>query len=707
MDIKSMLTQETDTTPKQSQSSAPRYSPIHSSPHNPRPPPHSFASPTTAYNHGPYPPNPHSYPQRELYSATTPTGHVPPAPFNRPSASPYPITTAGVSYNAPQGHPSQSPSSASARGHTPHSHRESPLSASSFSHPPPYNHALQSHPSTPLGPPPSLPRSSSYISREPASPYNQQRTPSSTSYNTQSNTPVSGRPPVLVPESPAVYDNISPQAERNGSEYTTQRERERTVSVSPKTMVPSRTQSMDITRASREHDQARVTPPTSMQSILQRSPPQTFSAIPPPPPTRALEHSPQLRRESTPHVPQQNSAATSRRVTPQRSPSTSRTFSGSHQQQQPKTPMASSTAPQLHLQQTASHNVSNTPRLIPRKRKRHDPIPIWAQKANSKGSLIPRTQPQAQPQQQNGTPQREADQVKRTNIEDLEPSFTNSRPYEEITRRLCDALFDLLIDKDAKLSPSEQLEIEAKLGTLIDHDTDQRYYLPIANEAIINSSRRIRFESNMQETHFKNFNRFLNDQTRISVNPQSRRHRIDYTHRRETDTFYDLDQAGFNMVPPLSRSLLNSNVKSNKVRVTRDNKTGEILAKIIKVRLQNIEMTFPNSIFDCRISINIEVDYPGDIEGLVASTEAGRPVSRKKDRLCYVHQACEIDLTQVINQVDGRQTHEAEIELNSNMLRHEFHGVRENIPNRYEDIVRCFMDNIRELARFTQPVPQA
>ena len=124
-----------------------------------------------------------------------------------------------------------------------------------------------------------------------------------------------------------------------------------------------------------------------------------------------------------------------------------------------------------------------------------------------------------------------------------------------------------------------------------------------------------------------------------------------YKHTRETDTFYELTQAGALALPPSITSGLNVNPRhanKSKVRITTDQKTGKVLAKIIKVRVCDIDIYSPRTVFDWRVSVNVEMDYKGETTDLVEpQTRDGKQADRNKDRMSYKHLAYQIDLTQV------------------------------------------------------------
>lgn len=91
------------------------------------------------------------------------------------------------------------------------------------------------------------------------------------------------------------------------------------------------------------------------------------------------------------------------------------------------------------------------------------------------------------------------------------------------------------------------------------------------------------------------------------------------------------------------------------MRVTSDQKTGEVLAKIVKCRLADLDVCSPRTCLDWRVSVNLEMNYEGDVSDLVAISDSinsggimeKKTVERNKDRMSYRHLAYQIDLTQV------------------------------------------------------------
>ncbi len=204
----------------------------------------------------PFPQHPPQSPAQgshaQAYPSITPTGQHPQQAYAYPSHSPYTpsATTPGGSHHYPQQHPSHSshssPTPSSAHSQGTYTHRESPLSAGppSFSQPQRLQH---SQPGTPLGPPIERQRASAGVLREERILSNNHHieTPIAPGY-LQTN----ARPPSQIlpkgPEpseiSPTKYNHIQPMLsdrERNVRGYLTERDRERSLSVSPKTKIPS------------------------------------------------------------------------------------------------------------------------------------------------------------------------------------------------------------------------------------------------------------------------------------------------------------------------------------------------------------------------------------------------------------------------------------------------------------------------------------
>ena len=268
-----------------------------------------------------------------------------------------------------------------------------------------------------------------------------------------------------------------------------------------------------------------------------------------------------------------------------------------------------------------------------------------------------------------------------------EPSITGLIPHEEVTKVICDFLFEhVVLRKDIGAGPAGAatagagavLQVEAKLGQLVDRNRGTRLQLPVYTETVLSRedpSLRIAFESSMSLvripvaflfiiqllTEYPNFqaqhrvlNNFLNDTVKATMAPGTSRIPVTYAHKKERDSFYEIDPKA---LPPLVQHHLNPRHKP-KVRVTTDQRTGAVLARIIKCRIADLDVYSPRTCLDWRISVNLEMNYDGDLGELIPTDRedmggggqrrgGGARGDRNKDRMSYRHLAYQIDLTQV------------------------------------------------------------
>lgn len=203
---------------------------------------------------------------------------------------------------------------------------------------------------------------------------------------------------------------------------------------------------------------------------------------------------------------------------------------------------------------------------------------------------------------------------------------------------------------------------------------------------------------------------------------------MDYKHTKETDTFYELSQAGVLQLPRSIASGLQLNpraVNKAKVRITTEQTNGKEIAKIIKTRVADIDIYSPKTAFDWRVSVNVEMNFEGDMKDLVeVDRRNGKKADRNKDRMSYKHLAYQIDLTQVtpaevsknlhlranprlkhiltcMNQSTSKtdKEHELEVEVSSEEVRRQGQLAQSGQVNQYEELIRGFVDNVRVLAR--------
>jgi hypothetical protein len=362
-------------------------------------------------------------------------------------------------------------------------------------------------------------------------------------------------------------------------------------------------------------------------------------------------------------------------------------------------------------------------------RRRHDPKPIWAVLEHE--VVVGQPQKQLEQHQQSRPPpppaaprpappvQAPAHDSGPPHVRHPLPSsdgqlFGYRRPitdepvvYDATTLRLCDFFFSRIIANDelrqaVAQSPGTEIEIEARWGQLSDSSTGFRLQGLHDTECVLKRdvAQGIKFDSTMTLAQHKKMNQVLNEQVSRSKAEPSRTD-VDYKHTKELDTFYELDQNGFNLLDPAMRQIVATSPKRLRIRVTRDARDGRIIRKIIKHRIENLEISSPSTLWDYRIGINLEIEYPGPVEGMQPVIENGRSLEsmeRKKDRLSYSWlSAYQIDLTQVIQ--GQNKNHELELELDAGLLIEAGDNLKRGLPNDYEALVAGMMNNLRVLSR--------
>ncbi|KNE72436.1 hypothetical protein AMAG_16483 [Allomyces macrogynus ATCC 38327] len=209
------------------------------------------------------------------------------------------------------------------------------------------------------------------------------------------------------------------------------------------------------------------------------------------------------------------------------------------------------------------------------------------------------------------------------------------RAIPDVHRQIADFIYMTLNEHRPPLALDAPVEIEAKLGRIIDKRTGQRLALPVRSETVVVDATELRFESDMTVAQHKAFNGVLNQLVQ--------RGKLRYRHSKEIDVFYRKS-------------------RDNKVRVTLEGKSRQVLPgrTITKHRLASLDVYCPSAPLDYRISINLEIPTKIPTEVIPDTRE------RHKDRLSYTHELVQVDLTQVTikvgpNDPNPQLSHELEV----------------------------------------------
>ncbi|KAF2224559.1 CYTH-like domain-containing protein [Elsinoe ampelina] len=699
-------------------------------------------------------------------------------------------------HSSTHSHTSATPPSANLQ--SPYGARASPGSGQP-QHQIPYGTTVhQSHPNTPLGPPPAQ-RPLVTTPREIVSPYApHQRSYSGTSgpKSIASNSPGPGVSSINnILDSPAGYPTNIDHVKRRSTEHLPPAERDRTASVSPKTQDPWSARSSinqgrpDTDPRGSSFDQPPASYPVPPTGSLSRSSTGHFSQGAPSPLSQAHSLPPQ-RQVSTDHfhrasiVEAQQQPPTFKRpsediphhfpreeqkVSLLQQPVSQPIMSGvpparedtvqantplkrrAEDLQQPEAKKARTQYKEpppwarLHPSNPGYENqIQRYPHLKDMKMPdpRSAPRPQQPQSTAPLPIARPAAQPPPTPAQTNGQVVSQPDLAdkRKTDVSRLlnmpwELSIIDQELQNPITKSVGIFFYHQLRRPELMASNlgGGNIEIEAKIGTLVDIDTKARLQLPIVTTAVLHEeySKRLKFESMMNELQNKNLNDHLNVLLRVSrglaqlqgVRDQNRVP-LAYRHRHERDTFVPLSQYGFDKLSPFAQTALKASRRDNpRLRVTYENDPkrdksipAPVLAKIVKVRIADLDIHCPTDPFDIRISINIEVDFhnrPDVDQDLLADTptdmEVEGPNSRRrrddpdrlKDRISYNHLLYQIDLTQVVTDIPGapEKKHELEVEVDGNVLQEQLVLLQQNKENAFGEIVDGLMNNVLLLAR--------
>lgn len=290
------------------------------------------------------------------------------------------------------------------------------------------------------------------------------------------------------------------------------------------------------------------------------------------------------------------------------------------------------------------------------------------------------------------------------------PSILGVRPVDDLLKNVASWIYASLPIVSQFAEPDKtSIELEIKLGWLVDTSTDERLQLPIGNDAIIYNKQMdrgrwwFRFVSDMTMAQHEQFNKFLNERITASKGAHFPGKPLVYKHSKEIDyNFQGVSQGGRDF---------------SKLRLSFDAGKREIIPNscIVKEKIADLSVYCPNAPLDFRISINIETQHP------IPDMDVPVAVRRHKDRLSYQHELLRFDLTQVaqdtkpsLNPLNPSarthgfspeelsaipKRHELEIELTSvDEMLAEKSKLAKNQPNTFLEMVDVMLNNARVLA---------
>ncbi|KAG9315747.1 CYTH-like domain-containing protein [Chiua virens] len=273
------------------------------------------------------------------------------------------------------------------------------------------------------------------------------------------------------------------------------------------------------------------------------------------------------------------------------------------------------------------------------------------------------------------------------NLPPLSVSILGVEPLDEFIKEIADFVHHMVTTRPTNVGTDAKVEVEAKLGILKDRTTGKRITLPVLVETILHpeAALDLRFESNMSAVQHKHFNTLLNELQRNSSEPSHPASPLEYKHFKLVDSFYPSGDAR----------------DREKIRVTREEQTGNVVEITKKKRLGDLNVYCPKRSADWRVSVSLEIPV---------SHPVGTPtLTRRKDRICYSHEEFNIDLTQVVSNAGPNSPpeilHELEVEIArpALLLSTACKRVDPNVPeherNAFDELIRSFVNNARILVK--------
>lgn len=350
----------------------------------------------------------------------------------------------------------------------------------------------------------------------------------------------------------------------------------------------------------------------------------------------------------------------------------------------PRNPRSKSNG-ELKPPSTAEH-IDETPSTLPKvpaivKPKRYETPPIWAQSyrmLNKMPRILTRN-----PNYRNGN-QGQISHIPKTSqiasTSGLPVSLTDVLPFEELTRKVTEWLFATLhqLGEDRKYA-----EVEIKLGRIIQKENDLRLSMPVITETVVRPdyARNLTyFVSSISDRQFDGAAHFLDSLAKGSkANPG-----------KPTDIRAD---------PPSHTKDVIYNILDNvdNVRVTLSEED-EILERIIKRRVDNLDVYSPGDLLDFRVTVSLEIPQSEAEYNMLKLSKNGQ---RVKNRLSFRHRAFQADLT-LVTKEKNVASRELELEMNQELLLKYYHGLERGDKDasiEFEELVRFLIDNARLLLR--------
>lgn len=283
------------------------------------------------------------------------------------------------------------------------------------------------------------------------------------------------------------------------------------------------------------------------------------------------------------------------------------------------------------------------------------------------------------------------------------PSITGSIPRNDFNKLVTEWIWANVegVRQDYLDVPNidDYIEIECKLGNIWDKVKDRRIQLPVNTECVVAT------DYVTQECFFKpgiTLQNYNDTKAYISKLIQETTEQQQQGKGDSSNKFIIENSHVVDLIASDSRRM----DKPISGRVSLDIKTKRKTNSISKQRISDLYLHFPNTLFDLRLSLSVEL--PKELNDAAFEVFKKRvTLEREKERISYIHHATftRIDLTKVREKNNRIPKYELELEINTPALLESMRTVMED-PLYYIDLVQAFLDNGRIITRHLSQVRQ-
>lgn len=242
---------------------------------------------------------------------------------------------------------------------------------------------------------------------------------------------------------------------------------------------------------------------------------------------------------------------------------------------------------------------------------------------------------------------------------------------------------------------SDYIELELKLGQIIDKAKDRRISLPVNTECVISNdyiNQECMFQAGVL---LPEFNGAIDTLETFMAESNEAGPGTSATQKNKRGKFVMEKMHVVDMIA----STASRNSRPSSTRVTLDTKTKRRVSSIQKQRINDLFLFLPNTRFDLRLTMSLEL--PVEMNDASYENFKGKiNTQRDKDRVSYIHQATatRVDLTKVKESNSKITKYEVEVEMDNGSLIRSIKKVNDD-PLLFPDLVQAFLDNARILTR--------